>query len=894
MKYNYKGLSSSEVEEMRQKHGSNQLASIEVASFWQKLKDNFKDPIIIILCVALVLILTLSFFNWTEWFEAVAIGAAVILAVLVSTLSEHKNESSFQQLQEEASNIITHVFRNGKISDLLIEEIVSGDYVLLQSGDKIPADGYVINGELRVNQASLTGESENVRKKATEIGYELSENNFSDPHYVFRGSVVDDGEAVILIDKVGTKTFYGQLSEELSFTDDRLSPLQLKLENLARLISRFGYLGAILIALSFIFNKAVISNNFNPELIAQYISDWQTVLIDMVNAAVLAVIIIVAAVPEGLPMMIAIVLSLNMRKMLKEKVLVRKLLGIETAGSLNILFSDKTGTITKGDLEATFFINGNEERFDEYNEIPEKLRKLLKIGIAENSYCVLSPDGKPTGGNISEQALICYINPEERLRDDADTKVINNIRFNSSIKFSATEVNGGETFNELFQNEYVTLVKGATEIILANCKEAFNKEGEIYKLDNINGLVEIADNYADQGIRLIAIAASKNQISEDHHLPEDLTLIGIVGIRDDIRVESHTAIEEALNAGIHVVMITGDRQGTAESIAREVGLLAKDDDVIITSDKMQQLSDDELKEILPHLKVVARALPTDKSRLVRIAKSIGKVVGMTGDGVNDSPALNQADVGFAMGSGSEVAKESGDIVILDDNFNSITNAVRYGRTIFKSIRKFIVFQLTVNVAAVFTIFLGQFIGVQEPLTILQILWINIIMDTLAALAFGGEPALQRYMDEKPIDREENILSKNMIASIFSSGLYITIFSIVFLSVPFFKELFIRDGVYNEAIFMTAFFNIFVMLIVFNSFNVRADNMNLFENIGKNLGFLRIIGLIFVLQIIFTYIGGETLRAEPLILMDWVYVFLFAFVIIPVDLIRKYVNLKISR
>jgi magnesium-transporting ATPase (P-type) len=297
-------------------------------------------------------------------------------------------------------------------------------------------------------------------------------------------------------------------------------------------------------------------------------------------------------------------------------------------------------------------------------------------------------------------------------------------------------------------------------------------------------------------------------------------------------------------------------------------------------------TDEELKEILPHLRIVARALPTDKSRLVRIAKDEGRVVGMTGDGVNDSAALKHSDVGFAMGSGSEVAKEAGDIVILDDNFSSIANAVRYGRTIFKSIRKFIVFQLTVNLAAVTTVFLGPMFGVEFPLTIIQLLWINIIMDTLAAIAFGGEPALERVMTEQPVRRDENIVNRYMASSILTGGLYITVMSIFFLTFPPIKELFVRDGVFNQEVFLSAFFNVFIFLIVVNSFNARTEKINIFDNINKNTMFLRIIGLITLLQVVFTYVGGTVLRSTGLLPIEWLYVALFALSIIPVDLIRK--------
>jgi magnesium-transporting ATPase (P-type) len=309
---------------------------------------------------------------------------------------------------------------------------------------------------------------------------------------------------------------------------------------------------------------------------------------------------------------------------------------------------------------------------------------------------------------------------------------------------------------------------------------------------------------------------------------------------------------------------------------------------------MKMMTDDELANILPNLRVVARALPTDKSRMVRIAQSQGMVVGMTGDGVNDSSALKLADVGFSMGSGSEVAKESGDIVIMDDNFSSITNAIRYGRTIFKSIRKFLIFQLTVNLSAVLTALLGPFFGIEFPLTIIQLLWINIIMDTLAAIAFGGEPALHRYMNEKPVDRKANIISPYMAITILTGGIYIASLSIIFLSVPVFKTFFMRNGIYDQEIFLTGFFNLFIFLILFNGFNARTEKFNLFENIKSNLGFLQVMTLIIIIQVIMTYIGDDILRAKPLEYNEWAIVILLAASIFPVDMIKKWMIQRLRR
>ena len=384
MNYHYKGLTNQEIESSRATSGSNALSPPKIKTFWSKLLGNFKDPIIVILIAALVMMTVLSLFSLTEWYEVVAIAVAVALATLVSTFSEHKNESAFQKLQDEASQISNNVFREGHLISVKVSEIVTGDYVLLQSGDKIPADGYLIKGDLKVNQASLTGESDAVHKIALPEGEKLETMELSNTYCLFRGAVVDEGEAVMIISTVGDKSFYGKLAKELSSGDDRLSPLQVKLGGLAEIISKFGYIAAALIAITFMFNKSIVANDFDINLITSYYSDWTIFFPDLLDALVLSIIIVVAAIPEGLPMMIAIVLSLNMHKLLIDKVLVRRLLGIETAGSLNILFSDKTGTITKGELHAQLFISGDGKEYKDYKDIPESLKGLFALSILEN------------------------------------------------------------------------------------------------------------------------------------------------------------------------------------------------------------------------------------------------------------------------------------------------------------------------------------------------------------------------------------------------------------------------------------------------------------------------------------------------------------------------------
>ncbi|AKL95890.1 calcium-translocating P-type ATpase type IIB [Clostridium aceticum] len=881
MKYQMNGLDAEAVKKSREKHGSNQLTPVEAESFWDKLKGNFEDPIIKILIVALGINLLFFFLGHTEWYESLGIAIAVLLATCVATWSEYTNEESFQKLQEDASKIKCKVFREGLIHEVFIDEIVVGDLVLLQCGDKIPADGKLLEGNVKVDQASLTGEAKEINKQAVPKNFkeDKRDTDLSNPYDVYRGTVVVSGEGILKVEVVGDKTFYGNLAQEMQ-VDDRESPLKVKLGALAEGISKFGYIGGVFIAISFMFKKIVIDNGFDMGEISLYLSNWQNPVNDLVTAVILAIVIIVVAVPEGLPMMIAMVLSLNMRKLLKDNILVRKLIGIETAGSLNILFSDKTGTITKGQLEVVTFIAGENQEYSTFDEIPKNLANLLNLSLRKNTNALIKEaekgcDLQVIGGNITERALLHFVSCSDR--KETEIEVLKTIPFSSENKYSATEIKGEKN---------LTLIKGAAEKILDKCLYYYDENGNKEKLQHRNALEEKIDALAQKSIRIVAIAITEEALNEDADFKE-MTLVGVIGIRDDLRLESASAIKEAMDAGIQVVMITGDRKETAMAIAKDAGLLRKEEDLIFTSQEIQQLTDEDLKALLPNIRVIARALPTDKSRLVKIAQELDLVVGMTGDGVNDAPALKRADVGFAMGSGTEVAKEAGDIVVLDDNFLSITKSVLYGRTIFHSIRRFVVYQLTVNVAAILIAFLGPFIGVDLPLSMTQMLWVNLVMDTLAALAFGGEAALKKYMKEAPKRRSESIINKDMWSSILINGGFIAAMGIWFLKSSTIKSLFRVGPTGNEEIyFLTGFFAFFIFLNAFNTFNARTTEINLFKNITKNRDFLRVVALIFGVQILFTYFGGEVLRTAGLNLQEWIYVTMMAVLVIPLDLMRK--------
>lgn len=868
------GLTDAEVLASREQNGSNGITEHASESFWDKLKGNFEDPIIKILCVALVINVIFAFMGKAEWYEPAGIALAVILATFVSTYSEYQNENAFQKLQEEASLIKCKVYRNGSLTEIPIDDIVVGDYVLLQLGDKIPADGVIFDGAIQVDQSVLNGEAKEAGKTpAPENDAEAAASrDFLNPHKVFRGSVVVDGNAVFKATTVGDKTVYGGIAGELQEGEDRETPLKIKLGQLADQISKFGYIGGVAIAIAFMFQRIVIHNNFDGEKIAAYCADWMNLGTTAVDAVMLAVIIIVMAVPEGLPLMIAIVSAQNMGKMLKDNVLVRKISGIETAGSLNILFSDKTGTITKGQLEAVTFVDGAGEEFSSYEKLSSAMQKLVNLSVRYNTSAVIS-DGAAVGGNATERAIFGFTAGKS---SEMNVKITGSLPFNSKNKYSLTTVAGD--YN-------MTLAKGAPEKLLSRCSYYYDADGNKQSLTDTSLITKKIDALAARAIRVLALATYDGE-TNGGELPETgLTFVGVVGIRDEVRPESIDAIKEVHGAGVQVVMITGDRQDTATAIAKEAGLLTDASDIVWTSDELAAKSDEEVKRNLKNLRVVARALPSDKSRLVRLAQEMNLVVGMTGDGVNDSPALKRADVGFAMGGGTEVAKEASEIVILDDNFHSIERAILYGRTIFNSIRKFIIFQLTINVGAVLISFAAPLLGIEHPLSITQILWVNLVMDTLAALAFGGEPALSRYMQEKPKTRDEHIISKYMYSAIGTGALWSFALSMVFILSDFAKGFFRPDNG-NESYLLTGFFAFFIFMAVFNAFNARTEKMNLFDNIGGNKGFLRVMALIVVVQIAMTYLGDVILRCYGLTGGEWMFVVVMAATIIPVDLVRK--------
>ena len=852
------GLSNEEVELNRKKYGTNSITNVKSKGFFKLLLESLGDPIIKILLIALG-VKVVFLFQDSNYFETLGILIAIFLASFISTISEYGSEAAFRRLQEESSKIKVKVLRNGKVTEILLEEVVKNDVIVLQSGDRVPADGYLLKGELRVDESSLNGETKEAKKYPP-----LNPNNLQDANKLYRGSVVYNGDAYMLACEIGDKTLYGALASELAEASP-MSPLKLRLQGLAKFISRIGYCGAVLVTISYLFSVIVIDNHFDPDLIMDTITNFRVMADHLIYALTLSVTIIVVAVPEGLPMMITLVLSSNMKRMLKSNVLVRKLVGIETAGSINVLLTDKTGTLTKGKLEVSEIISADNIHYKNIGALKQNRKYYEEVynNLYYNNDSKLNEKKEAFGGNGTDRACKKFIGEDKNIK----RRIIDKTPFNSSEKYS-----------KVLLDNNITYVKGAIEKLLPNTSYYLNKTGEEKLLLNKKTITSIAEGLTKKGVRVLALCYTKNKSSL-----ENLVFVGFVAIKDELRPEAKEGVSLIRSAGINMIMITGDAKDTAISIATDAGLLEKED-IVLTSEELARLNDEELKKIVGNLKVVARALPTDKSRLVRVLEEMNLVVGMTGDGVNDAPALKKADVGFAMGSGTEVAKEAADIVILDDNILSISKAILYGRTIFKSIRKFIIYQLTVNMCALILSIIGPFIGINTPITIIQMLWLNMIMDTFSGLAFSFEPPLKSYMYEPPKPKSEPIINSYMIGEVLFTGLYSAILCILFLKLPIVRE-FIRVGE-DYKYLMTAYFALFIFIGIFNAFNARSERINIFANLSKNKVFIAIIIFIVSVQIYLIYHGGDLFRTYGLKANEFFIVLLLAASVFPVDFLRK--------
>ena len=902
----FKGLTTSEVEESRKKYGSNVIVEAEPPTFWEAFMEGFGDPMIKILCGISILMIVLYVLGLVgvipadsvSWFEPVGTIVAIVLVNFISAKTSLSSDKAYRKLKNSTKKDTVKVYRDGVVAVVEVDDIVVGDIVILQSGDKIPADGVLVQGDLRVNNSALNGEAEECKKFEAPEGFtipeEITGDTFTDKHSLFKGAIVYNGEGLMEIQKVGMKTMMGKMAEDMADSEET-SPLKEKLGVLANQISKFGYAGAILISIAYLIHFVVMAGGVEPWLA----TGWLEVFKSVIEAVMVAIVIIVCAVPEGLPLMISLVLMQNTGRLLEHNCLVRKAVGIETAGSINILFSDKTGTITKGELEVVDVFGADGKNFDKSEN--NAIRNLMNIAIGRNTNAMFDGEHRVVGGNATDQALMKFLTEDTFNTLTKEYEIKESQAFNSANKFSQARIESlGKTF-----------YKGAPERLLEKATKCLNAKGEVVDID-MSVVNKKIDELAEDAKRVLAFGYSESSMTENS-INEDVVIIGFVGIRDEVRPEAKSSIEKAQKAGIQVVMITGDRLETAVAIAKSAGLLTGSIDVIrdidisvdadgksnilelteskdtvaLTSAVLNKLSDEDVKSIMKKIRVIARALPTDKSRMTKLCRELGLVGGMTGDGINDAPALKSADVGFAMGSGTEGAKEAADLVILDDNFKSIVDAIWYGRTIFHNILKFCKVQLSINVGAVVLSALAPFIGIETPLTVVMLLFVNLVMDSLSSIMLGNEPALERYMDEKPRNRDDKIVNKAMFIQFTIMGLYLTAMSILICKVPAISALFGPLPEYAK----TGIFPLFIITAMFNVFNCRAENLSLFHKIGENKIFFKVWIAIIVVTILATIFGGEFFGCTPMGFepMGWVVVFAVAILSVPFDMLRKVIT-----
>ncbi len=853
LKYGYTGLSEAQVKESFDKHGDNSLTDKKPKSLFSKILENLGDPIVKILICALIANIVFNINN-VNWAECGGIVLAIVISTLVSTISERGSEKAFDKIISDVKGKTCRCIRDGTERIIPISSIVTGDIIILGWGEAVPCDCRIIHGEITVDQSAVNGESAEVKKHPSDKELEYSPDSIC---WLFRGSLVSSGSCIVKAEKVGDNTLYGKIAGELT-AEKRTSPMKLRLESLASTVSKIGYFAAGLVALTYLFNVFILDSSFDTVMIASKLSDWRFIAQSLIKAVTIGITVIVVAVPEGLPMMITVVLSSNMKRMLKDNVLIRKPVGIETAGSINLLFTDKTGTITTGKLTVDKVILHNEKSFSNINEMKKSgIISLFLPSVICNSEASFV-DGKAVGGNSTERALINFTG-----NTSVNKPIIEKIPFDSKNKYSAAVTHD------------ITYYKGAPEKLIPLCDYCYDENGRILPFDNKEHITSTVYRLSENGNRVIAMTCA---------VGDKMIFLAIVNIKDKIRQDAKRAVSTLKRAGIQIVMITGDSKPTAEAIAKESGIIDSEKNVVIDGQTLSKMTDDEIKRELGRIRVVCRALPRDKSRLVTIAEEMGMVVGMTGDGVNDAPALKKADVGFALGGGSDIAKEAGDIVILDDNLSSIEKAILYGKTIFKNIRKFILFQLTMNLCAVGVTLFGQLMGIDNPVTVIQMLWVNIIMDTLGGLAFAGEAPLLSYMKEKPKRRNEPIVTSRMLWRVGIMGGYAVTICTMFLASSKMRRLFS----YNEdpVIFLSAFFALFIFTGIAICFTSRSERFFFLHGIGKNKPFIIIMSAVCIVQLAMIYIGGDVFRCAPLTPDQLLTVMLISLSVIPFDLLRK--------
>lgn len=862
--YRHVGLTDEQVRKSRTEYGVNLLTPPKRPSLWKLYLEKFEDPVVRVLLVAAFFSLVISIIE-NEYAETIGIIAAILLATGIGFFFEYDANKKFDLLNAVSEDTLVKVMRNGHVQEIPRKEVVVGDIVLLETGEEVPADGVLLEAvSLQVNESNLTGEPV-VSKTVVEADFDEEATYAS--NRVLRGTTVVDGHAVMQVECVGDATEIGKVARQSTEQSEEQTPLNIQLTRLANLIGKIGFTVAGVAFAVFFIKDVILFYDFSS---FHTFRDWMPAIQATLRYFMMAVTLIVVAVPEGLPMSVTLSLALNMRRMLATNNLVRKMHACETMGAITVICTDKTGTLTQNLMqvhEACFYGLKKPGNLGE-----DDLSGLIAEGISANSTAFLEetqPGEKPKGvGNPTEVALLLWLNAQGcdylKLREEA--QVVEQLTFSTERKYMATLVESP------LLGKKVLYVKGAPEIVLGKCREVW-LDGQRVDAGEYRPQVEAQLlAYQNMAMRTLGFAFKVVEAQEEIDMKQldGLTFLGVAAISDPIRPDVPAAVQKCQSAGIGIKIVTGDTPGTATEIARQIGLWKPEDTDRnrITGVEFAALTDEEALERVMDLKIMSRARPTDKQRLVQLLQQKGAVVAVTGDGTNDAPALNHAQVGLSMGTGTSVAKEASDITLLDDSFNSIGTAVMWGRSLYKNIQRFIVFQLTINFVALFIVLLGSLVGTDLPLTVTQMLWVNLIMDTFAALALASIPPSASVMQEKPRKRTDFIISKAMQLNIFGVGL---LFAVVLMGMLIYFET--VDGTPLTVRELTIFFTFFVMLQFWNLFNARVFGTtdSAFKGITKSYGMELIVLAILGGQFLIVQWGGAVFRTEPLDALTWCWI-----------------------
>lgn len=868
------GLNSAQVLQSRRKYGVNVIPPARAKTAWQFFLEMFQDKINLILLFMLVLFLAFGFLGFGGYIEAIGVALVLCCVGIIGTVTKLKAQKYSLDLKNRTAVRFAMVVRNGKIKHINTDNIVVGDVVFLQSGETVPADGYILDGHINVNNSVLNGESEECPKEPI-LGFKydfsatVRNEDYVSKNLLFAGTTVQSGECYMVVTRVGVHTENAKTLLSMRNIDEVKTDLDIKLDNLAAQIGKFGCVGGIAVAI--VLMISAVSDAGGLQLF--FANGTLFVLHQILIAIIVAMTIVVAAVPEGLPFIITIITSQNARSMIKHNVLAKNTHKIPEAGNIQILCTDKTGTLTYGRLVPITNYLGDGSRVDFDSDLP--VSRFIVADILFNTGAAFDDSGNIVGGTSTQRALLSVINPKSRLVKGVVRGIIplDKIPFDSANKFSAVRV------VRKSDDKKIILYTGAPEIILEHVTKYLDVNGVSHTI-NKSKIQKIIQDNAKQAKRLVALAYGFGKNLTDK-LPENLTLISLVSIRDDVRAEAPGAVKRMHNAGIHVIMVTGDILDTARAIGIDTGIIKNSDDLALTARELDLMTDAEIKRNLYKIKVVARAVPRTKLRLVKIAQEMNLCIGMCGDGTNDAPALKRADVGFAMGTGTDVCKEAGDIIITDDNFVSLVDAVLFGRTFLHNITKFLIFQIPINLMLVVLSVLYPIWWGVPAFAAVQILMINIVMDSLNSLAFGAEPAKQSYMNVAPIQKGTSLFAGNTLFRIVAGFVeFGVVFSLLF--VPAVKDVFGQ----NPEVNMSARFALIMLVAMFNGFNVRVDDMRLLRGLDKNPSFLIVMACTIIGTVCIVNFGGDLFQVTPLTHEQWFVVFVLALLVVPLDLLRK--------